>query len=103
MLSLTSHHPAQLVLGSIIIGEQLATKGRQTTFAILCRTAVEWATETRDLLREIATDAEHLKERIHAAAADRVITPEEERELSAYALEIHDEAVTGKIINSITK
>jgi hypothetical protein len=100
MLSLTSHHPAQLVLGSIIIGEQLATKGRQTTFAILCRDAVEWATETRDLLREIATDAEHLHGRIRDFSADGVFTPAESAELQAYALEIHDEAITGKIINS---
>lgn len=86
-----------MVLGSILIAKELATKGRQLTLATLCRDAVEWATDTRDLLREIATDAEYLDGRITAVAADGTISGSEADELHALAREIRDEAITGRI------
>ena len=98
MILLEKYHPMQLTLGAIIVAEQLATKGRQTTFAIVCRDAISWATETRDLLREIATDADYLGDRIIAAAADGIFSPEEKAELHGEAIGIRDTATSGKLI-----
>lgn len=97
MHALNAEHPAQLCLGTVMIAEEMATKGRQTTFAMLARDAVEWATETRDLLREIATDASQLADDITAAAADGIITPEERVSLHESARQIESEAQSGLI------
>lgn len=97
MTSLASHHPAQLVLGSVLVCEELATKGRQMTFASLCHDAVVWAVETRDLLREIACDAAHGINSVNAAISDGVITPHEANQIKEVFSEIEREALTGKI------
>lgn len=97
MSPLAKNHPMQLLLGAVIVGEEIATKGRQTTFAILCRDALEWATETRDLLKEIACDAAVLGENIQSVAKDGLITAEERELLVRGAREIEAEALTGKI------
>lgn len=98
-MSMLDHkHPAQLVLGAVMLGEEIATKGRQMTFAILCRDAMGWAAETRDVMREIAADAAALGDEIAAAAKDGVITARERSALMRAALEIETEAKTGKIL-----
>lgn len=97
MTTLAPHHPAQLVLGSVVVCEELATKGRQMTFASLCHDAVAWAVETRDLLREIACDAAHGLSVVSAVASDGIITPAEANQLKEVFSEIETEALTGEI------
>lgn len=98
MIALESHHPSQLLLGAVIVGEELATRNRQMTFASLCRDAISWATETRDLLCEIATDASALADDIVRVSSDGMITSDESQRLLESAREIEEEARTGRII-----
>ena len=98
MSQLAYMHPAQLLLGAVVVGEELATKNRQTTFASLCRDAVGWAVETRDVLREIAADAAFGEHLVAEVAADGVITHKEAASLKGLFNEIETEATEGRII-----
>lgn len=97
MKNLAAQHPMQLVLGSVIVGEEMATRGRQTTFASLCHDAAQWAVEVRDLLKEIACDAEFGAERLDALMVDGVMSQADQAEIRGYFLEIQREALTGEI------
>lgn len=97
MKPLAHKHSAQLLLGAVIVGEELATKNRQTTFASLCQDAVHWAVEVRDLLREIANDAAYAAERFDLAMSDGALDIDEHAEIRGYFEEIEREALTGKI------
>lgn len=97
MTTLDPMHPTQLLLGSVVVAEELATKGRQLTFAVVMQGAVAWAVETRDLLREIACDAGCGEQEVWEVAADGKITPEETRRVAKYFSEIRAEALTGRI------
>lgn len=98
MTTLAAQHPMQLVLGSVVVAEELATKGRQLTLAQICGDAVDWAVETRDLLREIACDAADGVLCVRSVAADGVITSDEAELLVGRFSEIEREAITGKIL-----
>lgn len=97
MSALAFRHPVNLVLGAVLVAEEMATKGRQMTFASFCSDAVDWAVETRDLLREIACDAAHGFAVVGAVASDGIITPAEANQLKEVFSEIETEALTGEI------
>lgn len=97
MIALARKHPCQLVLGALILEEELATSGRQLTLGHIAHEAIQWATDSRDLMREIATDSEYGIDRCHAARADGVVTLDELREVESVLEEIREEAVTGRI------
>jgi hypothetical protein len=69
---------------------------------LLFRQLADWGraevTACGELFVEIATDADYLDDRLHAAAEDGRFDGEELAELSGLAREIKTEAVTGKII-----
>lgn len=98
MTTLTAHHPMQLVLGSIVVAEELATKGRQLTLAQLCHDAAVWAVECRDVLREIVCDADYCLSLFDEAGRDGVYTAEEIAAARGVVAEIREEAFTGKIL-----
>jgi hypothetical protein len=91
-------HPAQLLLGSVLVAEEVATRNRQLTFASLCHDAVAWAVETRDLLREIASDAAYGADLMRDAMADGSVSPTEAARIRGVFTEIEEEALTGRII-----
>lgn len=99
MLDLTPQHPANLTAGACRVGQRIAKERGQTTLGIVCRDAGEYAVETRELVREIATDANHLIDEIARASADGVITADELRRIQGLAAEIREEAVTGRIVS----
>lgn len=80
MIILAHQHPVQLVLGSMLIQADLAQRDRQLTFGVIAQDCIGWAVEVRDVLSEIATDAEYGAQRLNAAAADGVLTQAEARE-----------------------
>lgn len=100
MLDLAPHHPATMALGACRVGQRIAKDRGQTTLGIVCRDAGEYAVEARELVREIATDADHLASEILAASADGVITATELARIQKLATEIREEAVTGRIISA---
>lgn len=98
MIPLTHRHPAQLCLGAVLVGLEKAQAKGQLLFESICRDAADSAPESVDVLREIATDASSLEGEITKAAADGVFTAAERQRLAAYAVEIREEARTGKIL-----
>jgi hypothetical protein len=98
MIPLTHRHPAQLCLGAVLIGLEKAQAKGQMLFESICRDAADSALESVDVLREIATDASNLEDEIAKAAADGVFTAEERQRLAGFAVEIREEARTGRII-----
>jgi hypothetical protein len=98
MNALSPDHPAQLAWGFVLETEAQAALKRQGVFAFLAMCARPAVIEVRELFREIATDADYLDDRLHAAAEDGRLDGEELAELSGLAREIKTEAVTGKII-----
>ncbi len=95
---LANNHPIQLVLGSLLIQEELATKNRQMTFGVIARDAIEWATVSRDVFGEIATDAQVMGSRIDLYASDGIFDRAERDQLLKDAREIEIEAREGRII-----
>lgn len=98
MITLAPRHPAQLVLGSVILQEEIARKNGQMTFAILSHDAVGWATEVRDLVKEIGTDAQYGIDLCEEAKADNEITMDEFSSVETVLREIEEEARTGRIV-----
>jgi hypothetical protein len=100
VIDLQKGHPATRAVGAcVVLGNKLRGMG-QVILGIICRDAQEAAVETRDLVREIGTDAEYLADAILAASADGVVTPTEADGIRALALEIRDQAATGRIIST---
>jgi hypothetical protein len=98
VIDLQKGHPATRAVGAcVILGNKLKGMG-QVILGIICRDAQEAAVETRDLVREIGTDAANLSDVIDAAAADNVVTAEELAGIRALALEIQHQAATGQIV-----
>lgn len=97
MIAIADSHPVQLVIGELLIQSELACRNRQMTFGVIAHDCIGWATEVRDVLREIATDAVFTRERLKAIAADRHISPQEESEIDGYLDEMQTEATEGRI------
>ncbi len=91
-------HPVQLVLGGVLVMEELATKNRQLSFAVLCDQAAEWATVTRDLIREIAADADRGEFAVDELLGDGAASPADCRQIRGIFSEIKTEALTGRIL-----
>lgn len=91
-------HPVQLVLGGILVMEEMATKGGQLSFAVLCEQAAEWATCTRDLLLELAHDGERHRMMQRELLGDGEASEADRRQLDASIVEMITEALTGRII-----
>lgn len=98
MIALESHHPSQLCFGAVLFAVEKANARGQALIESICRDACNYARETGELLREIATDAQYGLDRANAAKADGIITLGELAELEAVFAEIQEEARTGKII-----
>lgn len=98
MTPLARTHPVQTLFGELVLQEQLAMRGRQLTFAVIARDCIEWAVETRDVLREIARDAGNGEALVDEVARDGRITPVETGQLRGMFQEIGFEAVEGKIV-----
>lgn len=98
MSALAEMHPVQLVLGEMMIAEELATRGRQMTFAVIARDCIGWAYTVRDVLCEIAQDAGDVNLMVHEAAADGIFSPTEQRQIVRKVDEIATQAREGRII-----
>lgn len=99
MTAIDRTHPVQLVLGTVLVAEELATKGRQMTLGVLCADAMQWASDCRDLFREIARECDEGVALVEEVAADGVITAIETSRVRALFAEIGTEARTGRIIS----
>lgn len=91
-------HPVQLVLGGLLIAEELATKNRQLSLAVLCEKAAEWACESRAVLVEIAQDAGNGELLVEEIARDGIITITEARQARGLFAEIGTQAREGRIL-----
>lgn len=98
MLTLARMHPVQLVLGGLLVADELATKNRQLSLAVLCEQAAEWATCTRDLIFEIARDADRGEFVVDELLGDGDASPADRRQIRGIFSEIKEEALTGRII-----
>jgi hypothetical protein len=87
-------HPMQLVLGGLLVADELATKNRQLSLAVLCEQAAEWATLSRDLFREIAADADRGEFVVDELLPDSATR----RQIRGIFTEIKEEALTGRIL-----
>ena len=87
----------QLLIGAVVVAEEMATKGCQLSFASLFRDAIGWAVEVRDVLAEIAADATYGADLVVRVASDGKITADEVAELSKVFNEIEVEALEGRI------
>lgn len=97
MSTLAPRHPIQLILGCLIRQEELARGRGQMTFAVMSNEAAQWASDIRDVLREIASDAAYGQDRCKAARDDGVVTVEELSEVEGVLETIELEALTGRI------
>tara|TARA_S200002703_G_scaffold15436_2_gene13219 strand:+ start:627 stop:914 length:288 start_codon:yes stop_codon:yes gene_type:complete len=88
-------HPIQMVLGSLIIQEELAMKNGQTTFAILAEDCAEWARDSRESFCEIERRAGNMVSRIDLYASDGVFKNAEREQLSEDATKIETIAREG--------
>jgi hypothetical protein len=88
-------HPIQMVLGSLVIQEELATKRGQTTFAILGKDCEEWARDSRDSFCEIERRAANMILRIDLYSFDGVFQDAEREQLSEDATKIETIAREG--------
>lgn len=98
MNTLASRHPVQLVLGGIMLAEQMATTRRQLTLAALCDSAIDWAHDARDVVVEIVRDAGNAALLVEEIARDGRITPAEAAQMRRVLQEIETEAREGKVI-----
>lgn len=97
MRPLAFMHPAQLLLGALVVMRGLAIMCRAHSLASLAADAVEWARQNRDLHRDLVGDAGRGELAVDEALADHVITAEEVVKLRAIFSEIKREAQTGKV------
>ena len=97
MPALAHMHPANLVLGSIAQGAEIAAYDRNPTFANLCRDAQTWSEESCEAFREIAADAATGEDIVREIAYDGQIPPAEASRLRRAFREIEHEALTGEI------
>jgi len=95
---LVTEHPVQMVLGSMLIQEELATKGNQLTFGVIARDCMEWAHEIRDVMAEIAAEADVMTQRVELYASDGVFDMSERDELLRNCQEIATEAREGRAL-----
>lgn len=98
MISLVRRHPVQMALGSVLVAEELATRGRQMSFVALCGKAEEWMVETRDLLLELASDGERHRMMQRELLGDGDASEADRRQLDDSIVEMITEALTGRII-----
>ena len=95
---LAKAHPVQLVLGSLLIQAELASKNCQLTLGVLNADSIEWTTVSRDVFEEIAADAQVMGSRIEIYASDGIFDRAERAQLLKDAREIEIEAREGRII-----
>jgi hypothetical protein len=98
MNALAEQHPVQLVMGGLLLAEELAAKDRQLSLACLCDMAAEWCDSARAVFAEIAADAGCGETLVDEVAKDGVITPTEARQLRGLFEEIGTEAREGRIV-----
>lgn len=98
MIAMVRMHPVQLVLGSVLVMEEMATKGGQLSFAVLCEQTAEWAMCTRDLIAEIASDADRGEFAVDELLADGDASIADRRQIRGIFTEIKQEALTGRIL-----
>jgi hypothetical protein len=98
MNTLPFTHPIQLVLGELMLAEELATKHRQLTFGVIARDCMAWAHTAHDVLCEIVRDAGDVRLMIHEAATDGKFCPTERHQILRKVEEIEVQAREGRII-----
>lgn len=98
MSTLVGQHPVQLVMGGLLLAEELAAKDRQLSLACLCGMAAEWCDQVREVLAEIGRDAGNGELLVDEVARDGVITPREAKQLRGLFSEIGIEATEGRIL-----
>jgi len=98
MSALADTHPVQALFGSLLIAEDLATSGRQLTFAVISRDCAAWAEELAGVLCDIHRRAGDLTLAVREYAADRVFTVAEERHLSREIGMIAQQAWEGRVL-----
>lgn len=84
-----------MILGSLVIQEELATKRGQTTFAILAEDCAEWARDSRESFCEIERRAGNMILRIDLYASDGVFENAEREQLTDDATKIETIAREG--------
>jgi hypothetical protein len=98
VIALARMHPVQLVLGGILVIEEMASKGGQLSFAVLSEQAAEWAVSTRDLMREIVADGERHRMMQRELLCDGQASEADLRQLDRSIDEIIAEAREGRIL-----
>lgn len=93
-------HPINITVGACMIGSDIAFRNGHSTERIIFADALAPAKQARELLREIATEANDLAARIVSACADGIVTEAERAELLSAATEIATEARVGRVIAS---
>lgn len=88
-------HPIQMILGSLVIQEELARKRGQITFAILAEDCAEWARDSRESFCEIERRAGNMISRIDLYASDGVFENAEREQLTDDATKIETIAREG--------
>lgn len=97
-MTVAREHPVQMVIGAVLVADELATRRGQLSLAVMCEKAAEWACATRDVLVEIARDAGNGELLVDEIARDGLITPTEARQARALFGEIGTEAREGRVI-----
>lgn len=95
---LSTSNPVQMVIGELLIQAELAERNHQFTFGMIAADCMEWATDIKDVMEEIVSDAETMAKRIELYAADGIFDRMERDELIRNIVEIMTEAREGVIL-----
>ncbi len=99
-LKLHGRHPALLALGFIRLALKLAVSARHQSEAILLEMGERAASEARDVVTEIARDADHGRFLVRELLADGEASEADRRQLDLHFAEIQTQALEGRIISS---
>jgi hypothetical protein len=95
---IVKNHPIQLIMGSLLIQSELASKNGQLTFGIIAKDCIGWASGVKDVFRKIESDADNMSSRIMLYAADGVFDLGEREQLLHDSEMISEEAREGRLI-----